>query len=1819
MKNGKYLNLALVGCLEQGLAIVDITDPSKPQWLYTLDTPGRVIGLDVDRESGLVVLSDSSSGLRVVDIHNMDLQNLSTSVRDLGSVDMGSPTKGGIVLKEGLVYVTTLAGVRVVELPSVDVGCGVDQIYIEDGEHRLPLLPGESVTAKAITNPVGLSVSWSIEERDRGVRAFIDVSSGVITAEDNTESGWIKIRASDSEVASCYKEERVYIGCSKCSQSGVDCQVREGSGFCTLSSVDFRLSLGRARGGQSAGDLFLRADKPSEKLSTPQALEFSTLVRNIEALYDSGGSLRQVLAPRSLVDIVVENDFRYDINFYRPDDITGRKNGFYETNLSAVPFVVWRIENPDASSNLYNRLKITEFKDNTTKASEYIWDEDQSTWSLSKGNGLLIETREEEWDATSNSRVVTHMVKDGSNKVASRIQTTYHEFPWGEETIKVVEDPDGSALTTITTYEDTGMIGSYGRIQSQVNPDGSWVRYQYDDQGRKIKEVRPWLDAPIDAPEASVRSIYYDYIPVDGNDAEAPRDVRLPRTVTEKIQGTTVSKTYYSYLTNEFGERVEIVERCVNSEAFYGDQSNQRTVSTYYPSGTDRPDSGQIKSILYPDGRIDTYTYKYGTYNSTKGSFSLGSGTDVRETIKHGTADHPEGIAYKTTMETSIRDEFGHELMREMYVYTGSGFDRIQWTIQYFDEFGRVVNVIHSDGTQTESTWSCCAKESERDARGIRKSYIYDELQRVKTEIKEGINSGTWPAQSDIYTTYSYDAAGRRLTETMSAGGLSMVTRNEYDLAGRLLRSTDSAGLVTAYSYEQGGRVTAIVRPGGPTEVTARHLDGRIKSITGTGVIPRYFDYGVNPDGTQWTLVYAGSMNSPRWEKSTADILGRTIKVERPGFTGIEAEESHYNSKGQLIRTSASGIADTLYIYDKLGTQFRSGLDIAHNGILEERSTDRINETEMHYTLLSGEWWQETVQRVYASQSDATSTTIGIQRMRLTGLGIEGKTEETVFIDTNGNQSITKVFTDRNGKTITNVTDYPDSTIDGISISVNGLLMSSQSKSEVAVTNGYDALGRRTSITDPRTGTTITHYNNKGQVDYVEDPAGNRAYYAYDPSTGHKTSEINPLNKVIRYDYNDRGQITHTWGDVTYPVRYVYDAYGQMSQMHTYRNGTNWNSDTWPADTTGTADETLWYYDEATGLLTAKDDATGKSVTYTYTFGGKLATRTWARTDGNNALVTAYSYDTHTSELLGIDYSDSTPDITFTYDRIGRLTTVADAVGTRTFAYNGSLQLESETIIGLYNEVITRTYEISGVKGRPAGFSLGPDYSVVYAYDDTGRFSSVGWDVGGIQGTARYTYLQNSDLLYQMTTDNGPRTTYTYEPKRDLRTQVKNEYDTKIISQYDYKYDAIGRRTSVMNSGQAFAAATNAFNLYAYNAHSELIESARYFGLDTSDTSNPVQSEYRSYSYDHIGNRKEATGWDNVSGNLRKSSYASNSINQYTQQTIFDGGGIHNFTYDDDGNLTSIISGTSAVRYTYNAENRLIAVAPQNPAAGDRKVEFSYDYMGRRVKKKVYTRDSGLWTDKSETLFVYDGWNMISELTTSNGKQTAKSYVWGLDLSQSLQGAGGIGGLLSMVDPSSLSTYYYLYDVNGNVAQLVNIANDEIVAHYEYDPFGNEILTNGSMAVDNPYRFSTKYLDYEDELYYYGYRYYNSSLGRWLSRDPIDEDGGIHLYGFVRNDVINSYDILGRWLDSDHARITKEAFKCAIKYVLPQHRHILNDRDYIILGRIFDGNNLQDRGKNWNEAKRHYMREPEEKVSDAIEAYKRYLEYELFMFNDFLN
>jgi RHS repeat-associated protein len=281
-------------------------------------------------------------------------------------------------------------------------------------------------------------------------------------------------------------------------------------------------------------------------------------------------------------------------------------------------------------------------------------------------------------------------------------------------------------------------------------------------------------------------------------------------------------------------------------------------------------------------------------------------------------------------------------------------------------------------------------------------------------------------------------------------------------------------------------------------------------------------------------------------------------------------------------------------------------------------------------------------------------------------------------------------------------------------------------------------------------------------------------------------------------------------------------------------------------------------------------------------------------------------------------------------------------------------------------------------------------------------------------------------------------------------------------------------------------------------------------------------------------------------------------------------------SYDTRGNLIK----DARWEYTWDVNNRLVELNEYPVIDGYdsvdwrypfRKIRLAYDYMGRRIAKSVwvwlYDDNFGWrWRLEKDLRYVYDGWQMIAELDHTFAPPTAgwqpalmwggnelnprraqegfggftgisgvaaercvvRTYLWGQDLSGTMTGAGGVGGLLSVTHQGV--TYHTCSDANGNITGLL-AANGadagQLIARFDYDPFGNRITNTGPDVEICPMGFSTKYTDSETGLVDYGLRIYSPMMGRFLSRDPIEEEGGINLYGFVGNDPVNRTDYLG--------------------------------------------------------------------------------------------
>ena len=239
--------------------------------------------------------------------------------------------------------------------------------------------------------------------------------------------------------------------------------------------------------------------------------------------------------------------------------------------------------------------------------------------------------------------------------------------------------------------------------------------------------------------------------------------------------------------------------------------------------------------------------------------------------------------------------------------------------------------------------------------------------------------------------------------------------------------------------------------------------------------------------------------------------------------------------------------------------------------------------------------------------------------------------------------------------------------------------------------------------------------------------------------------------------------------------------------------------------------------------------------------------------------------------------------------------------------------------------------------------------------------------------------------------------------------------------------------------------------------------------------------------------------------------YTADNVNRYTATNA------QSPTYDADGNMITY----NGMTFGWDGENRLVSVTGGGSIPDE--YTYSYDYANRRIREYhveyMYDSNGGapIIQNSDDQYLVYDGWNLIEEFakTGTSTYTRNKWYVWGEDLSGTLQGAGGVGGLLYC--DSGAGVAMPIYDVRGNIMHYINPGGE--VAGYTYDAFLNRLSTSGNA---DSYRFQASTKSYNAQLGMLDYqlRTYLPSLGRWIQEDPIEEQGGVNLYGFVNNNPV---------------------------------------------------------------------------------------------------
>ena len=704
----------------------------------------------------------------------------------------------------------------------------------------------------------------------------------------------------------------------------------------------------------------------------------------------------------------------------------------------------------------------------------------------------------------------------------------------------------------------------------------------------------------------------------------------------------------------------------------------------------------------------------------------------------------------------------------------------------------------------------------------------------------------------------------------------------------------------------------------------------------------------------------------------------------------------------------------------------------------------------------------------------------------------------------------------------------------------------------------------------------IREYNHLGQLTKItESGSALTKVEAWTYSSSGMSSYVDALGETWDYERDARGlvksvrQPSTDWLSAS-QIHYFYDMEGQVVKMKDEQGH-----------------ETHWFFD-VEGRLKLKQNHTGTVVLKrTYDHNGNIKTQetpAYGETafDRNNE-----------GQTIAIDYPSPTVDVSYSYDALGRIKSMTDAAGTSEFRYRG-YRLAEEWIrfagdAAGQSNLVTFSYAPTGQRsGLQLSEAIGPQGDQIqehlsYHYDEALRVNLLtlsGDRVGeapqrfeykyrkNLQGAEGAAFWQSSaqwrDLkmpnqmsqsrsfdalgrleemeVFNRNQDRVNRHAYTLTDKgqRASQTLLKG-------NKWDYSYDSRGRlETATGTSGTGVIRPQENFSYhYDQSGNPWITTQNQLTTIFETDAINELDRITRSGTVTASGMTSEPAKWVTINGQLatrqEDNSFYLEGLSLSSQGNVFQAEAQSEFdalatsrrevllppsetpVHDNDGNL--IQRGPRS--YRYDAAHQLVGIEDLRF-----KVDYRYDGLGRLRIRREYrrARTDIPWANSAqrETRYLYDGRMIIRELDQNNAARV--TYTRGLDLSGTLSGAGGIGGLLGYHRHfgGRISSAYYHSDGSGNITAMSN-EHQDIVARYQYDPYGNLLGMAGPLASRNPYRFSSKQFNSKSGLYYYGFRFYDPSLQRWINQDPIGELADLNLYRFNYNDPINFADPNGLW------------------------------------------------------------------------------------------
>jgi RHS repeat-associated protein len=967
-----------------------------------------------------------------------------------------------------------------------------------------------------------------------------------------------------------------------------------------------------------------------------------------------------------------------------------------------------------------------------------------------------------------------------------------------------------------------------------------------------------------------------------------------------------------------------------------------------------------------------------------------------------------------------------------------------------YDEEGRLIAAYDAEGKAIEYTHATSSnREIVKDRRGNSTTFVYDESGNILERTDALGNT----------TKYSYDAQGNEIEIIDAMGGITQKTYNK--LSNKLTTEKDPLGNVSTWTY-----------------------DGR-------GTVLQDF---TDPKGNLTYLLYGEkgqSVNEP---------LGRQSSVSK----GL---------KGLITGIRAAGVLTT-YGHDEKGNRIR---ETDANGNTSTYAFD-ANNREISKT------WSRTVPgraEVITESIDYKYDAEGRPTEFKDPLGLITKTEYNA-----GNQIVATIAPDGqrtsyqyNSRGLLARTSFPDGTAESHEYDEEGNEIAFIDRQGRTTRNEYDALNRLSATVRPNGDVSRTEYDALGRVSKRINAVGQSVEFKYDAS-GRMLSYTNAAGRTTTFKYDGNGNRIAIGDGLGRETRYEYDALDRVVKIiapdETFTT-TEWNlNNTKRAEVDAAGNRTEYSYDSLGKLTQVKQTSNlGEQLT-AYTFdsaGNKVSqvdaegrTTQW-RYDGLRRLV---------ERILPSGYVERS-----TYDTSGNTTGRTSFAG-KTTSFAKDAQTRSILEVRPDGDKIERRYSPTGrllavIISTAPGSALQPgktDYQydaldrLVKRTDPDGHYIAYTYDANDnitlrstAAGSVSYEYTADNRISKVKDSD-GQAYSYTYDAAGRV---VREESAGGKVRQL--QYDKLGRllqivdldRDGRLQFGVSYTLAISGERLtkLEFDASSSFVSNVlenpvrrdsytysagRLTSEEVRDRQNEVLKSI-TYSYDKVGNRLQATITTPAGTESISYSYDVNDrLLREQRNTVTGSQVVTDYTWDANGNMLSKVSGSTGQFYTWDANNRLVEIkGGSSVSTASTIVRYSYDAAGHRVARTVLSDRSSSTRYLTDTTFP-DARVLEETESTGDGERSMR-FVWGEKLLWSRIG--------------DQSTFYHA-DGLGSIVAVGN-ENGVVSARRSFDSFGQMI--DAQSAFPSKYGYAGEYFDEAGQLQYNRARWYDRSVGRFVSQD----------------------------------------------------------------------------------------------------------------------